>query len=815
MSRPQESLENKKDHKIQENIAKWQSVNEPLAPLSEQQLNIIYELGDIVSNLYNKSEINENEQPDGEAEVLPDTIHKMQDFIKWSIAVEDEIKHENLDNFQNYYEMLAEYRTDSESLYDLSNSALSSLNNLKQNYESVTEKTNYLHDLSEQLMTNQRILKEKKQSLNNKLQYFTNFKKCQEGIEKLGNRINSEDCTRYLDKIDESISYLNTHLHYKESRIYKMKYESLLNLTLNKIYDYINNILIETTKQVIEPDIKIQSLPQTSNEPNTFVDSAFSLYYGKFQSVSSKVRFILTNLEEREDQNEQYKNVLDDCKKSFFAQRLPLLTVAVSKALNELKEKYQKDHSTVFRSCSLFILKVCQDEATCYNYFFSKPSDHLNDYLGKLCQYLYDTLRPNLININHIEVLCELCGILNNELLNEKIIDTYQLSKYVEVIQQLWQDVEERLVFRTNVFFQHDLLNYKPSPGDLAYPEKLEQMENIAMELRERSDSRNSVVSLESQEVAHINAAQLAHFRSYTGNSPADLHGMWYPTVKRTLVCLSRLYFCLDRNTFQGLAQEALVICVETVQNAANLISSRKSKVDGFLFQIKHLLIIREQIAPFQVDFTVKETMLDFSTVQKAAMDLISHRNKIFTFGSNNALLEFLLEGTPKVKEYLVDSRKEIDKQLKISCESFITLATQLLVGTILQWVQQCEVYMQNCEKVGGAAPGTKLPEQEFAKASVLSGIINEVLKNMKTKIPEIQRSMQLYLANRETEFILFRPIKNNVINAFMQIDQLLLKGCYSDEDQLLAGCPSPEQINILICSVSLTSGQDSRNLTN
>lgn len=81
---------------------------------------------------------------------------------------------------------------------------------------------------------------------------------------------------------------------------------------------------------------------------------------------------------------------------------------------------------------------------------------------------------------------------------------------------------------------------------------------------------------MESQEVANINSNPLGNLRSYTGNSPADLHGMWYPTVKRTLVCLSRLYFCLDRQTFQGLAQEALAICVQTIDTAANLISTRK-----------------------------------------------------------------------------------------------------------------------------------------------------------------------------------------------------------------------------------------------
>lgn len=55
------------------------------------------------------------------------------------------------------------------------------------------------------------------------------------------------------------------------------------------------------------------------------------------------------------------------------------------------------------------------------------------------------------------------------------------LDQFMEITNQLLQDVAERLVFRANVFFQHDLNAYVPSPGDLAYPEKLEHMEVILM----------------------------------------------------------------------------------------------------------------------------------------------------------------------------------------------------------------------------------------------------------------------------------------------------------------------------------------------
>lgn len=146
---------------------------------------------------------------------------------------------------------------------------------------------------------------------------------------------------------------------------------------------------------------------------------------------------------------------------------------------------------------------------------------------------------------------------------------------------------------------------------------------------------------------------------------------------------------CLEKKVFQGLAQEAISLCVQSVDNASKQISQNATTIDGELFQIKHLLILREQIAPFQVDFVIKETSLDFSNMKNAAYGLLQKPRQIFSLNSNNGLLEFLLEGTPMVKEHLLDSRKEVDRQLKSCCEVFIRDATRILVGPMIAFLEK------------------------------------------------------------------------------------------------------------------------------
>ena len=99
------------------------------------------------------------------------------------------------------------------------------------------------------------------------------------------------------------------------------------------------------------------------------------------------------------------------------------------------------------------------------------------------------------------------------------------------------EDVQMRFVYRTHIYIKEEILEYKPSAGDLSYPEKLETMEKIANSLKKNTSDTDL-----------LKEANNKH------TSPADAHGMWFPTLKRTLICLSKLFRCLEvknKNIFE------------------------------------------------------------------------------------------------------------------------------------------------------------------------------------------------------------------------------------------------------------------------
>ncbi|XP_065353989.1 conserved oligomeric Golgi complex subunit 3 [Cloeon dipterum] len=785
-------------------LLQWEAGERPLAPLSAAQQDTLFVLMEAAAQqplppelVEAEVKVEENTPEDEDSDdgglVLnfrrvargTERLETGLEALAWIGAAEGQLGSLRAAPFRNYRSQLEERRRECGLLLDRLATALAQLDLLQGQFASVSGKTSALHELSEQLMADQGRLGALEAALEHRLRPFLEVDALTFQLNSPTLTVNSENFAQLLDRLDEATDYLEQHENFKESRAYLSRCAALRARAIALARAFLLQALAGAASGAAEAAQSSQSATPEGN--------SFALFYGRFQAVIPRVRSVISLLETRRRRggagSSEYAALLAQAQQHLVGLRESLLGPSVRSSVVELLRAHKSDHCGLVRSACAFLVHLSRDEHQLFSQFFDEPNaPALTSYLEVLCNSLYDELRPLIIHINHLETLAELCSILRLEMLEEHVqANPEPLAAFGKLAWQLLQDVQERLVFRAHLYLKSDIEQYKAAPGDLSYPEKLEMMESIALSLQQKG----------------AGAADTMTPCSRTGSSPADLHGMWYPTVRRTIACLSRLYRCVDRAIFQGLSQEALSACVLSVQVASTAIAANKTPIDAELFQVKHLLILREQIAPFQVDFTVRETSFDFSQVKTAAAGLWSSSGRMFSLGTSNGLLELIVAGvTPHVKENVRDSRKEVDRQLKTACEALILNATQHLAQPIMNLLTEIRVWQE-----GGGQP-SELSKQEWARPARLADIVSSTLRQVKSNLPGLQRSLQLYLANRETEFILFRPIKNNVVGAFVALQQSLAAGGFSSDQLLEIGSPSPEQVSVLLSLATLASPQ-------
>ncbi|XP_076248733.1 conserved oligomeric Golgi complex subunit 3 [Calliopsis andreniformis] len=789
---------------ISNNLTKWNLSEDSLAPLTDLQADCLSRLEE---ELFPENTLRTEKADDASCAVEEAKksiqIERCQDLLEHYASLEKKCMARKDVKYMLYLNELQTRRDECHELCLQIEEALDDFTMLFKQYSEVSDKTVSLYNVSEQLDSDQRKLNTIIENITEYVKYFKDVDMMMEKLDAPTLSVNSEMFFNILDKIDMNIDFVQNNPSFKESNTYLIKYKHCQSKAISMIQNYIFTLFNKTTESILNL--------RDNDDSQDNADAALALFYGRFQTILSKVKPVIEQIEAKSYKRQEYDSLLSECHQYYWSQRGLVLGTSVQKSLMSVKEKYNGDHCSLVRNSCALLLHASMDEYKLFYEFFSKQSSGLTAYLESLCTSLYDTLRPFIIHINHLETLAEICCILRIEMLDEHVQNNFEpLEGFGNICLQLLQDVQERLVFRAHLYLQSDVLNYNPSPGDLAYPEKLKMMEDIAESIREETrQTKMKKISISSSEDSIIEPVSRNHIvmdsiyqKTHMGNSPADLHGMWYPTVRRTLVCLSRLYRCVDRSVFQSLSQEAISLCVQSIDNAKQEIEKRSSPLDAELFQIKHLLILREQIAPFQVDFTIKEYSLDFSKVKTAAFGLLEKSSRLFTL-SNNALLEFLLEGAPQMKEQLIDSRKHVDNKLKNTCQQLIQHATFMLIHPILKLLEIEKAHLNNNSS-------DKPQEHSLGSPQDVAAVISEVLRIIKFKCPEIQQLMQLYLSNKETEFILFRPVKNNVCAAFTQLYQILSK-YYNAEELLLIACPLPEQISVMLSSSSLIHGKNTQ----
>ena len=424
-----------------------------------------------------------------------------------------------------------------------------------------------------------------------------------------------QDCKRLLAETDsvlgEALALKNLYLYVspKTSQLhFECKNIIQERNDLRESFDEINDTLSKKEELLSifkrMPEIKSQvfallnsvsqkfqaRIEQGSKDSGTPLDE----YYGRFFVECRRVKEMTSQLESclSSAATEELSFYLEEIYRLYFDIRELLVGPVFETNLQKLVDKADRNYCDLLQqSCSLLV-RIIRNEIQLYNQIFptqslpnpsnsinneklaqgvAKPNHNeqgscsmkrraLNENLELLCKTFYEHLRPVIIRINHLETLAELYKLINETARLELHEECYEST-----LNALAEDVQERMAFRAEVFIKESILDYKPSSGDLTYPEKFDLIPS-----------------------GDLN----------------DYQSMWYPTVQRTVLALHYLNRVFDQLTFRELAHELVQACYKSLDEAQRLVDERHgcSKLEASVFLSKHLAIIIDQMQSYGID---------------------------------------------------------------------------------------------------------------------------------------------------------------------------------------------------------------------
>lgn len=734
------------------------------APLSEQQQAAIGSLFHVVAerpfpvNLAqehvpgqdNGLSVATKDHSFGESDAIEAVLVNTNQFYNWFTDLELAMKSETEEKYRHYVNTLMGRIQTCDDILRQVDGTLDLFNELQLQHHAVATKTKTLHDACDRLVIEKQRLIEFAEAVQSKLKYFDELENIAASFYSPNMNVGNGNFFHLLKRLDECILYVEGNPQYAESSVYLLKFRQLQSRALGMIRSHVLSVLKSASSQV-------QAAIRSSGGSKTSVSEGVeaSLIYVRFKAAASELKPVLEEIESRSSKKE-YVQILEECHKLYCEQRLSLVKGIVQQRISEFSKKETLPSLT--RSGCAYLMQVCQLEHQLFDHFFPSSSEDISSLaplIDPLSTFLYDILRPKLIHETNVDLLCELVDILKVEVLGEQLSRRSEsLAGLRPTLERILADVHERLTFRARTHIRDEIANYIPSDEDLNYPSKLEQ---------------SAVTKLETT----------------SADENPDVYKTWYPPLEKTVSCLSKLYQCLEQAVFTGLAQEAVEVCSESIQKASKLIAKRSTPMDGQLFLIKHLLILREQIAPFDIEFSVTHKELDFSHLLEHLRRILRGQASLFDWSRSTSLARTL---SPRVLESQIDAKKELEKSLKATCEEFIMAVTKLVVDPMLSFVAKVTAVKValssgNQNQNVDSLMAKPLKDQAFATPDKVAELVHKVNAAIQQELPPVMAKMKLYLQNPSTRTILFKPVKTNIVEAHIQV-QSLLKAEYTPEEQ-------------------------------
>jgi len=384
-------------------------------------------------------------------------------------------------------------------------------------------------------------------------------------------------------------------------------------------------------------------------------------------------------------------------------------------------------------------------------------------FLDNLCQSLHRTIRRGLVSILDLDSLCQIVSVLREEQSLASASPTTMAA--ARTLGKIIVDSQERLIFSANSALGKEVLRFKALPTDLDYPEKLRKCRELQRRPEEKKDD-TQVIKIKALKGVDISSEMNKEEEQL--QLQMQIYESWFPPIRSVLKVLSKIFRVVESKVFEDIALTSVQACAKSLKDGSIYVEQKSGVLHSDLFLVKHLLILREQLSPFDIQLRSVERQLDFSHAGKAVSRFLANRNRqLFSMTTENALVTLLCEGV-STREASIDSKRDLEDALRSACNDFIEHTTVMLAGPIITFVEQCK-----SASVTGSAP---LDTQSFLSGDYVSAIVNRALDRLEPEMGELTTQMTLYMDNQATQGILLKPVIRKITRIVEEAKRFITK---------------------------------------
>lgn len=546
-------------------------------------------------------------------------------------------------------------------LIDESAAVVHNLSQLAVQYDKVTKDTLDFATQSTALLQKQEELDLRAQQVDRVLQMFEPLERISKTLVSSGsNIIRTGRLTTILDQLQTCLDFLGAHDNYKDTEFYTIRYRQCmtrgLTLVRSFLIDYLKTKQTTLTQELQEKDMALLKL-------DILMYSGFTLGLDK-QDETTKFPVLVGAIVDKCTTHSEYRGLVTDVMQQYFRVRLQLIQHYVQQhggpASDLATVAYCQKYITLFK-------KLLEKEYVLFLKFFPVASfavlqqafvyDELYQFFKQALEPLYDEVRNRVLREVSITELCHLTNLLTSyfDYDDDILVGTGTLNdvkiEYGELFEPMLNDSQARLIFRIQNYIDNRLLKYKPTPEDL-------QLGN-----RKKESRKNSAVS------------------EFQDNLFPDL----YVPVGIALTILSNIYELVNSMVFDDIAHHIIHSCIYMLKNGAvKLAVAHLGPVEARLFYVKNLVMLKNQLNNFDIQFVRTETSVDFTSGIQELIQILRNGQLYVQFNERGGLLELVKKSAPKVINDMIDAKHEIELELSNSVNEFVTECTNTICAPIL-----------------------------------------------------------------------------------------------------------------------------------